>query len=113
MGVECVSVPSSADHLIFCPVLRSNASGRRCSFEIILRDHASPHCGWSAANAISTAKMTENINQSETNGRIELLNGRFPDGEAFLVRSFLCSNLFPIVPSASSRMFLLAGADVL
>src|SRR5438128_254449 len=51
IGVECVSVPSFADHLIFFPVLGSNESGKLFSSETMLRDQACPHCGWSAADA--------------------------------------------------------------
>src|SRR5438034_1169888 len=51
MGVECVSVPSRATHLMFLPVLGSKEAGRPFSSETMLRDQAWPHCGWSAAQA--------------------------------------------------------------
>src|SRR2546428_6693345 len=50
-GVECVSLPSAADHLMFLPVAGSNESGRFLSSETMLRDQACPHCGWSPAKA--------------------------------------------------------------
>src|ERR1039458_8509683 len=49
MGVEWVSVPNSADHLMFRPVSGSKESGSPRSSETMLRDQAWPHCGWSAA----------------------------------------------------------------
>src|SRR5438445_10882847 len=48
-GVECVSVPSLAIHLMFLPVCGSKLSGRFLSSETMLRDQAWPHCGWSDA----------------------------------------------------------------
>src|SRR5207244_4733639 len=51
MGVECVSVPRLAIHLIFLPDLGSNDSSKPFSSEVMLRDHARPHCGWSEPQA--------------------------------------------------------------
>src|SRR2546430_16203551 len=51
MGVECVSVPSRATHLMFLPVLEAKEPGRPLSSEPMFRDQAWPHCGWSAAQA--------------------------------------------------------------
>src|SRR5437762_1083734 len=51
MGVECVSVPSCAVHFMFLPDLGSKEPGRPFSSDSMLRDHARPHCGWSAAAA--------------------------------------------------------------
>src|SRR5882762_2422435 len=48
-GVEWVSVPSRADHLMFLPDAESKASGSPCSAETMLRDQACPHWGWSDA----------------------------------------------------------------
>src|SRR5688572_2586794 len=50
-GVECVSFPSLATHLMFFPVFGSKSAGKFRSAETILRDQACPHCGWSAAVA--------------------------------------------------------------
>src|SRR5439155_24792102 len=51
MGVECVSVPSCAVHLMFLPVLGSKEPVKPFSSDSMLRDQACPHCGWSAAEA--------------------------------------------------------------
>ena len=51
-GVECVSVPSSARQRMFSPDFTSKRSASPVSGEIILRVHASPHCGWSAAREL-------------------------------------------------------------
>src|SRR5438874_3256711 len=64
IGVECVSVPSLADHLIFLPVFGSNASGKVFSSETMLRDQACPHCGWSAANARKFSAPGTKLQQS-------------------------------------------------
>ena len=50
-GVLCVSVPIFARQRILVPDCRSNVAGRFVSAEVWLRDHASPHCGRSAADA--------------------------------------------------------------
>src|SRR3989442_14149445 len=64
MGVECVSVPSFADHLIFFPVVGSNESGKPFSSETMLRDQACPHCGWSAADARKFSAPGTKLQQS-------------------------------------------------
>src|SRR5580765_825435 len=51
IGVEWVSVPSCAVHLIFLPVLGSKEPGKPFSSDSMLRDQACPHCGCSAAEA--------------------------------------------------------------
>src|ERR1051326_6402230 len=47
-GEEWVSVPNSADHLMFLPVAGSKAAGKLRSLDTMLRDPARPHCGESA-----------------------------------------------------------------
>src|SRR6266576_1368669 len=73
MGVECASVPSSADHLMFWPVLRSKDWGKPRSPATMLRDQAWPHWGWSEARSGKHGDSRSTIQRS---GKEQVPNGR-------------------------------------
>ena len=71
IGVECVSLPSFADHLMFLPVAGSKESGKPRSLETILRVQAWPHWGWSEAK---TAKLQHPSTNKQRSPNSEMPN---------------------------------------